>query len=329
MAHSRIPTQQLGSTRLVVSRLGLGLAALGRPAYITLGRGRDFGDERNVETLERRCHEMLDAAYAAGIRYVDAARSYGLAEQFLGTWLKARGLSSAAITVGSKWGYTYVGSWRLDAPVHEVKDLSLDTLRRQTVESRAFLGDCLQLYEIHSATLESHVLEDADVLRELVRLRSSGLVIGLTVTGPHQAGAIGRALRVTVDGVNPFEVVQATWNLLERSAAPALAEAKDRGWGVIVKEALANGRLVQGAGGDHLTALEAEARTHGTTMDALAIAAALSQPWADVVLSGAVTIAQLESNLNALGLMREPTDWPDIAEAPTAYWARRGSLAWQ
>ena len=78
-------TVKLGSTGLVVSRLGLGLAALGRPAYINLGRSRDLGRDRSVADLERRCHEMLDAAYAAGVRYFDAARSYGMAENFLGT----------------------------------------------------------------------------------------------------------------------------------------------------------------------------------------------------------------------------------------------------
>ena len=74
----------------MVSRIGLGLAALGRPAYINVGRQRDFGSERSVAALERRCHEMLDAAYASGIRYIDAARSYGMAENFLSTWLKTR-----------------------------------------------------------------------------------------------------------------------------------------------------------------------------------------------------------------------------------------------
>jgi aryl-alcohol dehydrogenase-like predicted oxidoreductase len=324
-----IPTGRLGSTQLVVSRLGLGLAALGRPAYITLGRQRDFGLDRSVSELERRCHEMLDAAYAAGIRYVDAARSYGMAENFLGTWLKARNPLTDAITVGSKWGYTYVGSWRLDAPVHEVKDLSVETLRRQIIESRALIGDRLQLYQIHSATLESKVLENVDVMRELLRLRTSGLVIGLTVTGPNQADVIRRALGVTIDGVNPFQVVQATWNLLERSAGAGLAEAKARGWGVIVKEALANGRLTDRANGAHLTPLRKEAVARQSTIDALALAAALSQPWVDVVLSGAVTVAQLESNLNAVALESEPTNWPDIAELPTDYWARRSALAWQ
>jgi aryl-alcohol dehydrogenase-like predicted oxidoreductase len=313
----------------MVSRLGLGLAALGRPAYINPGRYRDFGFDRSVAELERRCHQMLDAAYAAGIRYVDAARSYGMAENFLATWLNARHPPKDAITIGSKWGYTYVGSWRLDAPVHEVKDLSLDTLRRQIAESRAVLGDRLQLYEIHSATLESKILDNGAVLRELLLLRSSGLIIGLTVTGPRQPDVIRRALSVSVDGINPFQVVQATWNLLERSAGTALAEAKARGWGVIVKEALANGRLTDRADGEHVAELRKEAVARQTTIDAVALAAALSQPWADVVLSGAVTTEQLERNVKAVALAGEPADWPDIAESTTDYWARRSALAWQ
>ena len=58
----------LGSTGLAVSRIGLGLAALGRPAYITLGRDRDLGPARSVEELERRAHEVMDAAQELGVR---------------------------------------------------------------------------------------------------------------------------------------------------------------------------------------------------------------------------------------------------------------------
>jgi aryl-alcohol dehydrogenase-like predicted oxidoreductase len=308
----RIPIRELGATGLTVSRLGLGLAALGRPAYINSGRQEDLGADRSVAALERRCHQMLDAAYAAGICYVDAARSYGEAEHFLGTWLRTRNPPKGAITIGSKWGYSYVGSWRLDASAHEVKDLSLDTLRRQIRESRSALGDRLQLYQIHSATLESGILENDSVLQELLQLRSTGLAVGLTVSGPAQADVIRRALDVSVDGVNPFQVVQATWNLLERSAGEALAEAKSRGWGVIVKEALANGRLTERADSGQV-----------------ALAAALSQPWADVVLSGAVTIEQLENNLRAVGLSQGTIDWPDNAESPSEYWARRSALPWR
>jgi aryl-alcohol dehydrogenase-like predicted oxidoreductase len=291
-----------------VSPIGLGLAALGRPAYITTDREHDIGGDRSVEAIERRCHRMLDAAYACGIRYVDAARSYGLAEAFLANWLNARQLPDDALTVGSKWGYEYVGAWRMDAPIHEVKDLSFEALRKQRAESGALLGARLRLYQIHSATLESGVLDDRRVLGELARLRSEGLAIGLTATGPTQADVIRRAMGVQVDGVNPFQTVQATWNLLETSAGPALADAHDCGWGVILKEVLANGRL-----GD---------RTE------LAFAAAVSQPWVDVVLSGAVTTDQLQDNMRALDSSAPAGDWLSMAKPPEAYWNERRMLKW-
>ena len=73
-----------------------------------------------------------------------------------------------------------------------------------------------------------------------------GCAIGLTVTGPHQPETLRRALEVTVDGKPLFDCVQATWNVLEQSAGTgALAEAHAAGLGVIVKEALANGRLTE------------------------------------------------------------------------------------
>jgi aryl-alcohol dehydrogenase-like predicted oxidoreductase len=305
-----------------VSPIGLGLAALGRPGYINLGHANDIGDT-SVAAMERHAHTVLDAAFDAGVRYFDAARSYGRGEAFLASWLERRGLGRGQATVGSKWGYTYVAGWRADAEEHEVKDLSVATLRRQLGETRALLGDRLALYQIHSATVESGVLDDPAVRAELDRLRETGVRVGLTVTGPRQPATIERALEV-----GGFDAVQATWNLHERSAAPALAAAHDAGLGVIVKEAVANGRLtVRGAD----ERLAAAARERGTTEDALALAAALAQPWADVVLSGASTVEMLRSNLAA-----EAVGWDaeldarlaDLAEPPDAYWERRAALPW-
>ena len=121
----------LGETGLQVSRVGLGLAALGRPGYINLGHAEDLAGEIEIEQMRAHAHEVLDAAYDSGVRYFDAARSYGLAEEFLGSWCSARGLSRDDVTVGSKWGYTYTAGWRTDAEVNEVKDLSIETLRDQ------------------------------------------------------------------------------------------------------------------------------------------------------------------------------------------------------
>ena len=80
-------TLRLGSTGLEVTPIGLGLAAIGRPGYITVGRHEDLGDDRSVDALRWRADALLDTAYSAGVRYVDAARSYGRAEEFLASWL--------------------------------------------------------------------------------------------------------------------------------------------------------------------------------------------------------------------------------------------------
>ena len=313
----------LGRTGLQVSPIGLGLAALGRPGYINLGHGDDLRGQTDVDAMERNAHDVLDAAFDDGVRYFDAARSYGRAEAFLASWLERRGLRPDEVTVGSKWGYTYTAGWRVDADPPEVKDLSAATLRRQLAESRALLGSHLRLYQIHSATLESGVLEDREVLEELGRLREEGVAIGFSVTGPRQAETIRRALEVGI-----FGMVQATWNLLERSAGPALTDAHEAGLGVLVKEVLANGRLTARGGASLLTEAAAE---RGTAPDALAFAAVLAQHWADLALSGATTVDQLRSNLAALDL-----DYDDeldrrlapLVEEPRRYWATRAELPW-
>jgi aryl-alcohol dehydrogenase-like predicted oxidoreductase len=316
-----MPTATLGARGPVVSRIGLGLAALGRPAYITSGREHDLPD-RSVTGMRTRTFLMLDAAYAAGVRYVDAARSYGRAEEFLAGWLAERG--HADVVVGSKWGYRYTGGWRLDAPVQEVKDHSLAMFTTQLAQSRTLLGDRLTLYQVHSLTPDSGLWTDAALLAALSRLRAEGVIIGLSASGPHQADTIRRALSLTVDGQQLFTATEVTWNLLEPSAGPAAAEAAAAGWAVLVKEAVANGRLT--AAGGPPASLTALAAARGLTEDAIALAAALAQPWASVVLSGAVSRAQLDENLAALTVGQLPA--LSLAEAPGAYWAERAARPW-
>lgn len=307
----------------VRSRFGLGLAALGRPAYMTLTHGEDFPEGRTVEALRARSHRMMDRAFAAGVRAFDAARSYGRAEEFLRGWLDARGLAPGDVFVSSKWGYRYTGGWQVDGRVQEVKEHTVELLRTQVAESRAILGAHLQLYQIHSAAPESGVLENAAVLDELRRLRAEGLRLGVTATGPRQLETLRRALELRDGGAPLFSAVQATFNLLEQSAAPGLAEAHQGGLTVLIKEPLANGRLTPR--GD-VPALQALARELGATEDAVALAFVLRQPWADVVLLGAATEAQLDSNLRAPQVRLPAAAFDGLQEKD--YWARRARLSW-
>jgi len=324
-----------GDTGLTVSRIGLGMAALGRPGYINLGHAQDLARKYDVQAMEQRAYEVLDAARDGGIRYFDAARSYGLGEKFLGSWLKSRAISSESVTVGSKWGYTYTANWKIEAHAHEVKEHSSATLERQWPESRAFLDGYLKLYQIHSATKESGVLENQDVLQKLALLKSEGIYVGLTLSGPNQGETLRRAIEVTVDGSPLFDSVQATWNLLEPSVGTALAEASAAGMGVIIKEALANGRLTdrnsEPGFRPKLAVLQVEARRLETSIDSLVLAACLRQPFVDVVLSGATSVDQLLSNVQACRLkVDEETAGrlAELAEPPEVYWATRSNLAW-
>ena len=328
----------LGTSDLQVTPLGLGLAALGRPGYINLGHAADLGHNYAVDEMEAHAHGVLDAAWAAGIRYFDAARSYGRAEAFLASWLAQRQIAPADVVIGSKWGYTYTADWQVqveEGEKHEVKEHSLRVLQRQIVESQSILGRHLDLYQIHSATLESGVLENGALLAELGRLRDGGLAIGFSVSGPNQAETIRRGLDVSVDGRPLFAAVQVTWNLLEQSTSEALYEAQAAGVGVIVKEALANGRLTarNQAASFQVKAqiLRSVADAQGVSVDALALAAVMHQPWSSVVLSGAANIDQIRSNVQAVQVEWHAHLWDQLAalaEPAQAYWQTRSQLAW-
>ncbi|MGA6220247.1 aldo/keto reductase [Streptomyces umbrinus] len=322
-----MPFARLATATTPTCHIGLGLAAVGRPGYINLGRDHDLGEDRSVDTLRTRTHELLDAAYAQGVRYFDAARSYGRSEEFLAGWLNTRS-DIGDVVVGSKWGYTYTADWRTDAEAHEIKDHSLATYERQRAESGELLGDRLDLYQIHSVTPDSPALTDKELHARLAEAAAQGLTVGFSTSGPAQADAIRTALAVTVDGEPLFRTVQSTYNVLETSAGPALAEAHDAGLTVIVKEGMANGRLADPHAPDAVRAIAEEA---GLGSDAVALALVLRQPWAGVVLSGAATAVQLSSNLHAavVDLDDEQQSRLDaLAEEPVAYWERRGQLPW-
>jgi aryl-alcohol dehydrogenase-like predicted oxidoreductase len=318
-------------------QLGLGLAALGRPGYVTLNHATDLGGRYDPPIMEARAHAVLDAACDAGVRYVDAARSYGRAEDFLASWLAKRAIEPGEISVASKWGYTYTAGWSTSATQHEVKDHSLAAFERQLAESDERLGRYLSLYQIHSVTTESKTLEDDALIDAIARLREKGVRAGLSVSGAGQDVAIRRSLEVLRDGERVFDSVQATWNLLERGAESALQDAHDAGMKVVVKESLANGRLTNGnrntseAVFPWVARIREIAESRGTTIEMLALAAALGRPWADIVLTGAATVGQIQSSVAALDLPYDDAldeQLRSTSVGSAEYWRGRSAFSW-
>jgi aryl-alcohol dehydrogenase-like predicted oxidoreductase len=304
---------------------------------VTLHHATDLGGRYDPSSMEAHANAVLDAAFDAGIRYIDAARSYGRAEDFLASWLQKRDIQPGQVVVASKWGYTYTANWSTSAAQHEVKDHSLAAFERQLAESVERLGRYLSLYQIHSVTAESKTLEDDALIDAIARLQERGIRAGLSVSGAGQDVAIRRSLEVRRDGERVFDSVQATWNLFERGAESALEDAHAAGMKVVVKESLANGRLTHENRNEDEVLFPVFARirelaeSRGTTVEMLALGAALARPWADVVLTGAATVGQIQSNVAGLYLAYDDAlneQLRSVSIASDGYWRARSSFRW-
>lgn len=336
---------------LPLPRMGLGMAALGRPGYINLDRASIFGsDDRTVDKMQTQANQVMDRLFKETSAndnsttrtrkpWLDCARSYGLSEKFVGEYLRNHNVDPKSVYVSSKWGYTYVADFKVSlAPgaKHEVKDHSTENFLKQVEETEELLGDYLDLYQIHSATFDSGILTDKRAHEALAECRNTrNWAIGLSVSGPEQGDILREAMKIRVSDrdhsqVPLFDSVQCTYNVLEQAPGEALLEAHEAGIDIIIKEGLANGRALRSpAMAKYSSKLDCEP-------DQLALACILAQPFCPRVLSGAVTADQLSSNLQAeviaeklrgdTSLLREIME--SSCMNSDAYWSDRAALAW-
>ena len=89
----RPPAPEEPFDRLFLAEYGKVVAV----AHRVLADRSEAEDVAQEVFLDFHRKQRPDAAYAAGVRYVDAARSYGLAEEFLAGWLAERGRELSAV----------------------------------------------------------------------------------------------------------------------------------------------------------------------------------------------------------------------------------------
>ena len=311
------------------NKLGLGLAALGRPGYITLGHNQNIDDDKSKDNMRNQCHKVLDFAYNKGIRYFDVARVYGESEEFLSSWIRKQ--NQFAGFVGSKWGYEYLAEWNVETDQHERKDHSHPFLKKQWVETRMNLGKSIDLYQIHSVTPESGVLKDKAVIQELHAIKKGGVDIGISTSGPQQNETITELLEINKPE-KLFTFIQCTINIFEQSCIEILEKASNQGINVIAKEIFANGRLTDLNDRHHqekLSEIKKVASTFNMTIEDLALIWVYQLPFVKIVLTGASTIDQLDKNINSLNKI--DIKIPSLSEyqlSPVDYWDTRKSLCW-
>ena len=309
-----------------MSSIGLGLAALGRPEYINIRANSSV--DKTEKAFRKNAFSVLDEAYKKGIRFFDTAPSYGKGEQFLVEWNNNRKYSD--VVLSTKWGYTYVANWELGYKgSHEVKEHSWNKLIEQWEVSKILLPN-LDVYQIHSATFESGVLENKEVLNKLFEIkREFGVKIGLTTSGVKQKEIIERALKIRLDNEDLFDSYQVTYNVFEQDTFEVLKRLKDVNKFVIIKEGLANGRVFLDC--EAKLKLIDIANKYKVGIDAVALCFCKDTIMPDVVLSGAFDVVQLNENLKASTFVLEDEDIEVLKKLKTTsevYWKERSQLSW-
>ena len=311
------------------NKIGLGLAALGRPGYINIGHDNDLGSDKSKASMRDYCHQVLDFAYSNGIRYFDTARVYGDAEEFLSSWIRKQSQFNGF--VGSKWGYEYLANWEVNADKHERKDHSAAFLKQQWVETRMNLGKNVDLYHIHSVTPDSSVLDDPTVIKELESIKKNGLEIGISTSGPEQKTTIEKFLKIN-EKLKLFSFLQSTVNILEQSCIPILKEAHNQKINIIAKEVFSNGLLTNANKDYHqeqLQNLQNIAKEIDLTLEQISYLWVYQLPFIKIILTGASTVSQLQENLNCLKKLN--TTIPNLDNLYLSvedYWSTRKSLSW-
>jgi len=320
---------RLGRTGIQVSRICLGTMTWGE------------------QNSEREAHAQLDAALAAGINFIDTAEmypvppkagTYGRTEQYIGSWLKARG-NRTHVTIATKVmsrsddiDYVRGGNTRLTrAHIEAALDASLKRLQT----------DHIDLYQLHWPDRRTnyfgrlgyaHDAEDAPVpveesLAALADLVKAGKVRHVGVSNETPWG-VAQFLRLAGERGWPRIVsIQNPYNLLNRSFEIGLAEFAHRedagllaysplGFGVLTGKYLdgtrpAGARLTlfnrfrryTGEAAQQATRAYVElARRHGLDPAQMALAYVNTRPFLTSTIIGATTLEQLREDIASIDL---------------------------
>ncbi|MDB5978597.1 MAG: NADP(H)-dependent aldo-keto reductase [Nevskia sp.] len=315
-------TRKLGPTDLDVTRICLGTMTWG---------------EQNTEA---EAHEQLDYAVAQGINFIDAAEMYpvppkaetqGRTEQYLGTWLKARGnrdqLVIATKVIGPGEFPWLRGGPRLDrASVLAACDTSLQRLQT----------DYIDLYQVHwparstnyfgqlnyRATNDRAATPIEETLGALGELVQQGKVRHIGISNETPWG-VAEYFRLAREQNLPRPVsIQNPYSLLNRSFEVGLSEFSHRdklgllaysplAFGALSGKYLGGARPPQGRltlfarfsryNGEHADHAVGEyvalARQHGLDPAQMALAFVTARPFTTSTIIGATTMEQLRSNI--------------------------------
>lgn len=218
---------QVALARRPLGRTGLSVTLLG---FGALEIGRDWGlgsPEERRRPSEEEAGRTLVGVLDLGVNLIDTARAYHRSEERIGRFLSSRrGEFVLATKCGehSREPGTYY-------------DFSYQAVSRSIDESlQALRTDVIDVLQIHFGPDPQRVLDEGETLRAMQDAKQAGKVRFLGASPP--AHLIPACL-----ATGAFDVLQVHYNLLEREAEAGLELARRHGVGILVRGALAHGRL--------------------------------------------------------------------------------------
>lgn len=209
----------LGSTKIQVSRLGLGTVKLGR------NQGVKYPEPYTLPS-DQQALALLEQAWDLGINLLDTAPAYGQSEERLGQLFRQCRRDWVIVTkVGEAF---HDGVSHFDFSATATRSSVMRSLRRLGVET-------LDVVLIHSNGDDLSILEQQDVLPTLRDLQQAGWIRAIGMSSKTVAGGL-RALAYS-------DVVMLTYNLLQQEELAVIRAAKQANKGVLIKKGLYSGHL--------------------------------------------------------------------------------------
>ena len=322
---TQLPTRQLGSTDLNITRVGFG-------AWATGGGGWAFGwgpqdDDQSIAAMNR--------ALELGVNWIDTAAVYGLghSEEVVGRVLKQRKGADRPY-VFTKCGLVWDAKDRTKDPR---RILTPASIRKECEASLRRLGiERIDLYQFHWPDEESGTSVE-ESWRMMVQLQAEGKVRAIGVSNFDVS-----LLRKT-EAVHHVDSLQPPFSLIRREmAASEIPWCRANRTGVIVYSPMQSGILTESFTADRVQKMAADdwrtrsanfqtpklernialrdalipiARRHDTTVSALAIAWTLVWPGVTGAIVGARSAEQVDGWIGAATLELGAGDLDDITRA--------------
>jgi aryl-alcohol dehydrogenase-like predicted oxidoreductase len=310
-----IGTVELGSTGMMISRVGYGAWAIGGAGW-----WHAWGDQDDDESIA-----AIRRAVELGVNWVDTAPIYGLghSEEVVGRALQALD--------DRPYVFTKASLYEKDGAV--AHSLKRDSLRREVEASLERLQlDVIDVYQVHWPNPDEDVEEAWATFAEL---KAEGLVRHIGVSN-FDVAQLRRA-----QAIAPVETLQPPFSLIEREIEDAIlpfAEREDIG--VVIYSPMASGLLSGAMTAERIAALpdndwrkhdprfqepelsrhlalvarlQTVADRHGTTPGAVAVAWTLRHPAVDGAIVGFRRPDQVEPLLAAADVELSDDDLATIA----------------